>query len=123
MTIDYNIRDEKREYDINREAAKISALSSGKIGKYEYLMGQEILPSNQRQIIEQSKFAYYPLRKTFEKQTKAIEDPEKKFVALKSLMPEKALKALNPEENEGLDLFEESFPKNMRTDEIEKGNR
>ena len=74
MTIDYNIRDEKREYDINREAAKISALSSGKIDKYEYLMDQEILPSNHRQIIEESKFANYPLRKTFEKQTKAIED-------------------------------------------------
>ena len=50
-------------YDIS----KISALSSGKIDKYEYLTGKEILPSNYRQIIEQAKFAYSPLAKDFEK--------------------------------------------------------
>ena len=48
MTIDDQIRDEKLQYDINREAAKISALPSNKIGKYEYLTGEEILPSNQK---------------------------------------------------------------------------
>ena len=48
-------------------------LSLGKIGKYEYLTGEEILPSNQRQIIEKAKFAYYPLGKAFEKQVKTIE--------------------------------------------------
>ena len=73
MTIDDQIRDEKLQYDINREAAKISALSSGKINKYEYLTGEEILPSNQKQIIEQAKFTYSPLGKAFEKQTKTIE--------------------------------------------------
>ena len=51
MTIDDKIKDEKLQYNINREVAKISALSSGKIDKYEYLTGEEILPSNQRQII------------------------------------------------------------------------
>ena len=69
MTIDDKIRDQKLQYDINREVAKISALSSGKIDKCEYLTGEEILPSNQRQIIEQAKLAYSPLGKTFEKQT------------------------------------------------------
>ena len=49
MTIDDKIRDEKLQYDINREAAKISTLSKGKI-KYDYLTGEEILASNQRQI-------------------------------------------------------------------------
>ena len=48
MTINDQIRDEKLQYDINREAAKISALSSGKIDNYEYLTGEEILPSNQQ---------------------------------------------------------------------------
>ena len=48
MTIDDKIRDEKLQHDINREAAKISALSSGKFDKYEYLAGEEILSSNQR---------------------------------------------------------------------------
>ena len=70
MTIGDLIRDEKRQYDINREAAKISALSSGKIDKYEYLTGEEILPSNQHQIIEQAKFTYFPLGKAFEKENK-----------------------------------------------------
>ena len=71
MPIDDKIRDEKFKYDINREAAKISAISSGKIDKYEYLTGEEILPYNQTQIqiIEQAKFAYSPLGKGFEKQT------------------------------------------------------
>ena len=80
MTIEDQIKDEKLQYDINREAAKISALSSGKIDKYEYLTGEEILPSNQRQIIEQAKFTYSPLGKAFEKQTKTIEDQGKKQV-------------------------------------------
>ena len=58
MAINDQIRDEKLQYDINREAAKISALSSGKIHKYEYLTGEDRLPSNQQQIIEQAKFTY-----------------------------------------------------------------
>ena len=74
MTINDQIRDEKLQYDINREAAKISALSSGKIDKYEYLTGEEILPSNQQQITEQAKFTYSPLGKAFEKQIKKIKD-------------------------------------------------
>ena len=44
---------------------KISALSSGKIDTYEYLTGEEILSSNQQQTIEQAKFIYSPLGKTF----------------------------------------------------------
>ena len=56
MTIDDQIRDEKLQYAVNREAAKISGLSSNKIGKYEYVTGKEILPSIQKQIIEQAKF-------------------------------------------------------------------
>ena len=72
------IRDEKPQYDINRKAAKISALSSGKIHKYEYLTGEDILPSNQQQIIEQAKFTYSLLGKDFEKQIKIIEDQAQK---------------------------------------------
>ena len=68
MIIDDQIRNEKLQYDINREAAKILALSSGKTDKYEYLTGEEILPSNQQQMIEQAKFSYSPLGKPFEKQ-------------------------------------------------------
>ena len=56
MIINDHIRDEKLQYDINSEAAKRSALSSGKIHKYEYLTSEDILPSNQQQVIEQAKF-------------------------------------------------------------------
>ena len=78
MTINDQIIDEKLQYDINQEAAKISALSSGKIHKYEYLTGEDILPSNLQQIIDQAKFTYSPLGKIFEKQIKTIEDQSKK---------------------------------------------
>ena len=77
MTIEDQIKDEKLQYDVNREAAKISALSSGKIDKYEYLIGEEILSSNQQRIIQQAKFTYFPLGKALEKQLKTIEDQGK----------------------------------------------
>ena len=80
MTIDDQIKDKKLRYNINREATKILALSSGKIDKYECLTGEEILPSNQRQIIEQAKFTFSPLGKVFEKQIETIKDQEKKQV-------------------------------------------
>ena len=66
MTTNDQIKDEKLQYDINREAAKISALLSDKIHKFEYLTGEDILPSNQQQLIEQAKFTYSPLGKAFE---------------------------------------------------------
>ena len=59
MAVDYNVRDANLKYYINCEAAKIWALSSGKIDKYEYLRGEEIFLSNQTQTIEQTKFTYY----------------------------------------------------------------
>ena len=80
MTINDQIRDEKLRYDINREAAKISGLSSGKIYKQEYLTGQDILPSNQQQIIEQAKFTYSYFGKAFEKHIKTIKDQGQKQV-------------------------------------------
>ena len=80
MIINDQIRDEKLQYHIDREAAKISALSSGQIHKYEYLTGEDILPSSQQQIIEQAKFTYSPLEKAFEKQIKTIEDQGEKQI-------------------------------------------
>ena len=62
MTIDDQIGD-----DINREAAKIRALSSNKFNKYEHLTGKETLSSNQKQMIEQAKFTYSPLGQAFKK--------------------------------------------------------
>ena len=124
MTIEDQIKDEKLQYDINREAAKISALSSGKIDRYEYLTGEEILPSNQQQIIEQAKFTYSPLGKAFEKQTKTIEDKgEKQIKAIrdnrKQLISDDDIenKLLISKERE---IFKDIY--NKRLDKIEELN-
>ena len=101
MTIEDQIKDEKRQYSINREAAKISALSSGKIDKYEYPTSEEILPSNQQQIIKQAKFTYSPLGKAFEKQTKTIEDQgEKQIKAIQDKRPIKSIEKFSYDFND-----------------------
>ena len=100
MTINNQIRDEKLRYDVNREATKISALSSGKIRKYEYLTGEDILPSNLQQIIEQAKFTYSPLGKAFDKQIKTIEDQGKKQDdALRDLKSKEQTKPIEDKSN------------------------
>ena len=112
MTIDDQTGDEKLQYDINREAAKIPALSSGKINKYDYFTGEKILPSNQRQKTEQAKFAYSTLGKTFEKQIKAIEDQgEKQTDALNTSKPKEleAIKDNKSDDNEKWRSFRGAF--------------
>ena len=97
MIVDNKFRDEKLQYDINRESANISTLSSGKIDKCEYLPGEEILPPHQNRVIEQAKFTYSFLGNALEKQMK------KQVYALKSLnLPYKI---------DELKLFESTFPK------------
>ena len=103
MTINDQIRDEKLKYDINRKAAKTSALSSGKIDKYEYLTGQVILPSNQQQVIGTAKFTYFSLGKMFKKQIKTIEDQgEQQIKALEDLKPKEQIKAIKGKSNNQL---------------------
>ena len=99
MTTDDKIWDQKRQYDINREAAKISALSSGKIGKYENLRRGEILLPDQSKMIKQAKFTYSPLGKALEKQTKTVEDQGTKQV-----------EALNKKQNQ----LDKSFQKTWK---------
>ena len=86
MTIDDQNRDEKPQYNINREAAQISASSSGKLDKYEYLTGKEMLSSSQQQIIEQAKF---------EKQIKTIENQgERQIKAIQNQREIKTIKKI-----------------------------
>ena len=73
MTIGDKIRNEKLQYNVNREATKISALSSSKIDQYEYLTGEEILPSDQSRKIEQANFTY-SLVNAFAKQIMTIKN-------------------------------------------------
>ena len=125
MTINDQIKDEKLQYDINREAAKISALSSGKLHKYEYVTSEDILPSNQQQIIEQTKFTYYPLGKAFDKQIKTIEDQGKKQVdALKNLKPVERSRAITYDD-ESVEQKQETYNKlfDENLDEIQELSR
>ena len=121
MTIEDQIKDEELQYDINREAAKISALSSGKLDKYEYLTGEEILPSNQQQIIQHAKFNYSPLGEDIGRQIKTIKDQgEKQVVALESLKASDkklpAIKDFIPMENLNPEIINEI----NKIEEIEK---
>ena len=132
MTINDQSTDEKLKYVINTEAAKISALSSGKTHKYENLTGKYKLPSNQQQIVEEAIFTYSSLGKAFEKQIKAIEDQEQKQVdalnTLKSsnqlttedVIPKNALN--NDEEKKELDKIKE-IEKKCRQRKINLGNK
>ena len=93
MRINDQIRDEKLQQDINRKAGEISALSSGKTHKYEYLTGKDILPSNRQQVIKKAKFNYSPLGKAFEKQIKTIEyQGEKQIKAIQDQRQVKTIK-------------------------------
>ena len=106
MTIDDQIKDEKVQYNINMETAKISALSSGKLHKYEHLTVEDILPSSNQQIIEQARFTYSPLGKAFNKQIKTIEKQGKKQVD--------ALNTLKSDNNQKLQIKNENIiPKSV----------
>ena len=110
MTIKDQIRDKKLQYDINRKAAKLSVLSSGKISKYEYLTGKEQII--QEQIIEKSKFYNSSLAKAFEKQIKTIEDKGEKQVDASKTLKSKELEAIkdnNSNDNEKLSKYKEIF--------------
>ena len=79
------------QYD---KTQKYQPYHQAKIDRYQYFTGEEILPSNQKQIIQQAKFTYSPLRKAFEKQTKTIEDQGKKQVDIFKTLKPKELKAI-----------------------------
>ena len=81
MIIINKIRDEKLQYDINRKAAKMSAVSLGKIYKYEYLAGEKRLLSDQSRMIKQAK----------EKQRNTTKEQGKKQIEV--------LEVIKPEEN------------------------
>ena len=92
----------------------ISALSSGKLHKYEYLTGEDILSSSNQQIIEQARFTYSPLGKAFNKQIKTIEKQGKKQVD--------ALNTLKSDNNQKLQIKNENIiPKSVfASDEAKK---
>ena len=62
---DDKIRTSKAQYDLDRQAAKISALSSGELEKYEYLSGEDL--GYKPDIVQKAKFEYSPLGQVFNK--------------------------------------------------------
>ena len=72
------IRANKPQYDLDREAAKISALSSGELEKYEYLTGEDL--GYKPDVIQKAKFEYSPLVKVFDK---GLDESDKKEGLLK----------------------------------------
>ena len=95
MTIDDKIKDGKLQYNIKKEPAQISTLSSGKIDKYEYLTGVKILPPDQRRAIEQTNYICSPLEKAYEKQIKRIAHAaEKQTKYLQTLKTDQRLKSV-----------------------------
>ena len=117
MTINDQIRDEKLQYDINREVVKISVLPSGKIDKY--FTGEEILPANQQQIIEQAKFTYSPLGAAFEKQIKTIDDHGiKQFKTLEKLKSKEQTKAIKNNQSRTTNIFNDLIIKRKKMSEL-----
>ena len=121
------IRLERKNYNTILQQPKYQLYHQKKIGKYEYLTGKEIVPSNQKQIVEQTNFTYSSLEKAFEKQTKAIEDQGKKQVdALKDLKPKektKSIEGIFPEGYESVEIKNElnkikEFEKNVKRNNI-----
>ena len=125
MSINDQIRDKNLQYDINREAVEIYALSSNKFNKYEYLTGEEILPSNRQQMTKQAKFTYYPLGKAFEKEIKTTEDQGGKQInAIQNQGQVKTIKKYTYDDEDSLLISKqkEAFNKlvDERLDEITK---
>ena len=114
----HKIKDEKLQYEINKEAAKISAWSYGKIDKYKYLTGKEILPSEQSRIKEELKFTYSSLGKAFEKHKKIIEEQEKKQIDVIANQSEK-LEALTNKDDDHKVHYKEIF-KELVTERFDK---
>ena len=102
---------------LTEKLQKISALS-GKTDKYEYLIGKETLLSNQKQIIEQAKFAYFPLGKLFEKQTKTIEKQGEKQIKVIEYRVEKMF--LDTDQKFVASLFSKDFLNEEATLELSK---
>ena len=98
------IKQNEAQYDLDRKAAKISALSSNNLNKYEYLTGEDL--SLKPSTVEQAKFEYFPMGKIFNKGLKEDDKKEGLFKSLENIKDknEKQLKAI---EDQGKEQLEE----------------
>ena len=101
------IKQNEAQYDLDRKAAKISALSSKNLDKYEYLTGEDL--NYKPSTVEQAKFDYAPLSKFFNKGLKEEDRPLKRLKNIegKSEQQLKAIKSKNENIKEITDFVEE----------------
>ena len=101
--LDRKILQNEAQYDLGRKAAKISALSSNNLDKYEYLRGEDL--GLKLTNIEQAKFEYSPLGKIFNKGLSEDDKKQGLFRRLKNIedKSEKQLKAIENKNEKQLD--------------------
>ena len=112
--LDNKIRQNKADYDLYRKNAKISALSSGKLDKYEYLIGED--PGYRPDPVQKAKFEYSPLGQVFNKGLDSSEKQEGFLKRLKNIedKADNQLKAIEGQNNE-LDLVKNQKTKTVRS--------
>ena len=110
--LDDKIEANKAQYDLNREAAKISALSSGELKKDEYLTGEEL--GYKPDVVEKAKFDYSPLGKVF---NKGLDESDKKERLLK------ILKNIEDKNKNQLDAIKDQGEKQLDAIEKQKENK
>ena len=73
--INNKIKQNKAQYNLDRQTANISALSSGNVSKYKFLIGNDVLPEKDllAKAAALKRFEYLPLGKEFKKQTSVAE--------------------------------------------------
>ena len=101
--LDRKIKQNEAQYDLDRKAAKISALSSNNLDKYEYLTGEDLnLKPN---TVEQAKFEYFPSGRIFNKALKEEDKIDGLFKRLKNIegKHEVQLKAIGEIKNINID--------------------
>ena len=110
--LDSKIKANKAQYDLDREAAKISALSSGELEKYEYLTGEDL--GYKPDVIRKAKFEFCPLGKVFHKR---LDESDKKEGLLKRL------KNIEGKNKEQLDEIKHQGEKQLHAIEKQKENK
>ena len=95
-TIDNKIKQNKAEYNLDRQSAEISPLSSGNVSKYQFLTGKDVLP--EKELLEEAgtmkRFEYSLLHKELKAQTDITKRQYQKLY--NTYEPEKIITKENP---------------------------
>ena len=116
--LDNKIKQNQADYDLYRKNAKISALSSGKLDKYEYFTDKDL--GYRPDAVQKAKFEYSPLVQVFNKGLTKDDRQEDWLKRLKNIedKTDNRLRAIEDQENRQLDLIENQ--KTKQSDPIGK---